>query len=215
MAGKSVLLLLAGVLLGVGAMLLARPATRPFESESQAVGVASLSSDLEALRTDVRALRELLERQRALPQATTSDAPLPLTDEPDPIATQLDALRKELKALADRIETQSDEYRTALADLRAELETTVSGPEPMPDSLPETPLDVQALTRISDRSEDEVTEEHLLWTYDHVLGTYGRPTRVQPNPSTSGGGIKFLYDLPGGGTCIFWFKGGKVVRVYP
>jgi hypothetical protein len=214
MAGRSVLLLLAGAMLGVVATLVARPAGRSVGGDSEATGVASPSRDLEALRSDVLALRELIERQRALPPAATGDAPLPLTDA-DPLMTQLDALRTELKALTERIEAQSDESRTALADLRTALEAAASGPEPMPASLPETPLNLPALNQISDRPEEDVTNEHILWTYDQVMGTYGRPTRVQPNPSTSGGGIKFLYELPGGGTCIFWFKSGRVVRVFP
>jgi hypothetical protein len=211
MAGRSVLLLLTGALLGVVATLVARPAGRSVGGDSEATGVASLSRDLEALRTDVLALRELIERQRALPPVAANDTPVPLTQSPDPVVAQLGALQSELKALSERIDAQSSASSTALAELKTELEGAASGAEPMPESLPDTPLDLQSFDRISGRSEDELTDEHLLWTYDQVTGTYGRPSGIRPSPS--GGGIKFFYDLPGGKTCIFWFKGGKLVRV--
>lgn len=206
MAGRSVLLLLAGALLGVAAMLAARPAVQPAD-----VSNANLPRDLEALRADVQALRDLVERQRALPTVAANDTPVPLTQPSDPVVAQLAALQSELKALAERIDAQSSESRTALAELKTELEGAASGAEPMPASLPDSPLDLQSFDRISGRSEDELTDEHLLWTYDQVTDTYGRPSGIRPSPS--GGGIKFYYDLPGGKTCIFWFKGGKLVRV--
>ena len=206
--GRSVLLLLAGALIGVVATLVARPATHAAPAESAA---AERSRDFEALRSDVRALRELVEQQRALPTIASGNAPVPLTPASDPLVAQLAALQSEVKALADRIDARSDESRSALAALSAELEGAASGAEPMPESLPDTPLDLQSFDRISGRSEDDLTDEHLLWTYDQVTGTYGRPSGIRPSPS--GGGIKFYYDLPGGKTCIFWFKGGKLVRV--
>ena len=211
MAGRGVLLLFAGAVLGAVATLVARPAVQPADAGAP----ANLSRDLEALRADVRALRELVERQRSLPAAPSGASPTSLAPAPDPVLAQLELLRAELKALADQVEAQSSESAAALADLRAGLGGLGTSTEPMPESLPDTPPDLQAFDRISERPENEVTDEHLFWTYDQVAGTYGRPTRVQPNPATSGGGIKFIYELPGGGTCIFWFKGGKVVRVYP
>lgn len=210
--------LVGGVLLGAVITAVGFAAARgpSGSAESAATALDRLSAQVASLESEIRALGEwkleVLRGERSWTEGPSTQAPQPLFR---PEQETLDQVLASLQVLRERIDTQSDEYRTALADLRAELETTVSGPEPMPGSLPETPPDLQALTRISDRSEDEVTEEHLLWTYDHVLETYGRPTRVQPNPSTSGGGIKFLYDLPSGGTCIFWFKGGKVVRVLP
>ena len=210
MTGRGVLLLLAGAVLGVVGTLVARPARLPEPAEDRS-SAADPSRELEALRADVRALRELIERQRALPTPATGEASRPLSEPPDALAAQLELLRAELEALSDRIDTQSAESRTALADLQAQLETAASGPEPMPASLPDKPLDLQSFDRINGRPEDELTDEHLLWTYDQVLQTYGRPTRIQPSPS--GGGIKLHYDLPGGTTCIFWFRTGRLVRV--
>jgi len=208
--GRSVLLLLAGVLLGVVATLVARPAGATLPSVGTG-DVSSLARDIDSLRSDVRALRELVEQQRALPTISTGAPPVPLTPAPDPVVAQLAALQSEVKTLADRIEAQSDESRSALTALSAELQGGASGAEPMPESLPDTPPDLQQFDRIGGRSEDELTDEHLLWTYDQVTDTYGRPCGIRPSPS--GGGIKFYYDLPGGKTCIFWFKGGKLVRV--
>jgi hypothetical protein len=208
--GRSVLLLLAGVLLGVVATLVARPAGATLPSVGTG-DVSSLARDIDALRSDVRALRELVEQQRALPTITTGAAPAPLTPAPDPVVAQLAALQSDVKALADRIEAQSDESRSALTALSAGLQAVASGAEPMPTSLPDAPADLQQFDRISGRSEDELSDEHALWTYDQVTETYGRPTSVRPSPG--GGGIKLYYDLPGGKTCIFWFKGGRLVRV--
>lgn len=214
MSGKGVILLLAGAVLGAVAMLVARPAGET----GSAVGlsdVAALASEIDALRSDVRALRELNERGRELPAVpAASPAATRLSDAPDSAAAEVAAWRTEFQALIGKLEAQAAESRAILGDLQAQLAAGASGAEPMPESLPDT-LDLQAFDRISSGSEDEVTDGHILWTYDQVLGTYGRPTRVQPNPMDRGGGIKFLYDLPGDRTCIFWFKGGKVVRVYP
>jgi len=189
-------------------------------------GLSSASSQLDRLATQIDSLEsemravaewklEVLRGDRSWTDGMPTQAPQPLSETPDPLVTQLDSLRAELKALADRIDSQAAESRTALADLRAGLEAATSGPEPMPASLPETPLNLPAFAQISDRPEDDVTNEHLLWTYDRVAEAYGHPTRIQPNPADRGGGIKFIYELPGGSPCIFWFKGGKVVRVYP
>jgi len=182
---------------------------------SAATALERLSAQVANLESEIRALGEwkleVLRGERSLTEGPPPQAPQPLTETPDPLVIQLDSLRAELKALADRIDSQAAESRTALADLQAGLGAAASGPEPMPESLPDTPLDLQAFDRIIGRSEAELTDEHLLWTYDQVTGTYGRPTRVQPSPG--GSGIKLHYDLPGGKTCIFWFKGGKLVRV--
>jgi hypothetical protein len=178
-----------------------------------------LAAQLDSLESEMRAVaewkHEVLRGERSWADGPPTPVPQPLSEAPDPLVKQLDSLRTELKALADRIDAQAAESRTALADLRAGLEAAASGPEPMPASLPETPLNLPAFAQISDRPEDDVTNEHLLWTYDRVAETYGHPTRIQPNPADRGGGIKFIYELPGGSPCVFWFKGGKVVRVYP
>ena len=204
--GRSVLLLLAGALLGVVATLVARPAADPEPGDT-----TRLSSELEALGAEVRALRELVERRRSPPPTSAaSDAGEPLSLPAD-IAEQMTALRSELQKLAEHSEAQAAESRATLGKLEAGLQAVASGAEPMPGSLPESPPDLQQFDRINGRDEDELSDEHLLWTYEQVTDTYGRPTRIQPSPG--GIGIKFHYDLPGGKTCIFWFKGGKVVRV--
>src|SRR5262245_41028574 len=209
--GRSVLLLLTGALLGVLAMVIARPAA-PIQDSSTPTEILRAIAEL---RSDVRALQAISERQHALPETPAGQPAALVNQESDPLLTRIDALQSSLDTILDRIDKESAESRAALTDLTSKLEASAAAPEPMPASLPDTPPNLQAFDRISTRPEDEVTSEHLLWTYEQVTDGYGRPTRVQPNPANYGGGIKLIYELPGRGTCVFWFKGGKCVHVYP
>ena len=66
------------------------------------------------------------------------------------------------------------------------------------------------LSAMRGRSMEELSDQHLLWTYDKVGAMYGRPSQIAPAPS--GQGIKYYYVLPDGTEVSFLFIGGKVIR---
>ena len=215
MTGQSTLLLMAGLVLGAGATLVARELIGPGPqsgASAAAAEIAGISRQVAGLEAVVRELRESMDRSRSLPTANAGSEIEPLPgSSTEQVMAQLDALRATLQSLSDRIDAQSAESRAVLSGIQAAAVDRASEGEPMPEMLTDKPLDLQHFDLLRGRSEDEMSDDHLLWSYDKVAETYGRPSGIRPSPS--GGGIKFYYDLPGGETLIFWFKSGKVVRV--
>jgi hypothetical protein len=213
MTGKGVIPLVMGVFLGAGATWVARefighePQTSPATAAGESAGLSRQLADLE---TDVRALKDLVERNRLLPPAAAHNAVEPMPGaSPDAVIAQLDALRAAVAALSDRIDAQSSESHAALTALQADMAHRAPAIEPMPETMTDKPVDAQRFDPLRGRSADDLSQEYLLWSYEQVSETFGRPSGVRPGGP--GGGIKFLYDTPDGETFIFWFVSGKVV----
>jgi hypothetical protein len=204
--GKGLAFLVLGMLLG-SALMAAWGALAGNES-APAVAAPGDSARLLAIDTELQALRALIERQglRALPAAASAPVPLAAPDDPrlDDVLARLDALSASVAALGQRVD--------AMGQAWAGEAKSVARSEPMPESLPEGPPNVSALESLRGRSIDDLTQQHLLWTYDQVNAAYGRPTKVRPSPG--GVGIKYAYEFADGSTFIVWFVGGKVVGAF-
>jgi hypothetical protein len=82
----------------------------------------------------------------------------------------------------------------------------------VPDTLPDAPPNLAELDALRGKGMDELTRDHLLWTYEQVGAHFGRPDKVHPSPG--GVGIKYNYELPDGQVFIFWFVDGKVIGAF-
>jgi hypothetical protein len=206
-------LLLLGALAGASAALLVRQvfiqspdAGRAAESTT----LAEMSRRLDALASDLHAMRGLAERGSEPPAIDPVRALPPVADARfDAIVEHLQRLEAGMASLAerfDRITQGVQEALTASARNRS---------EPVPESLPATPPVLARFDALRGREMDELTEQHLLWTYEKVAAEYGRPTRVAP--SANGVGIKYYYyyyEIPDGSVFVFWFVDGKVIGAF-
>jgi len=193
----------AGLLLGgAGAVIVAHVAR---DGTPLAAADADLARRLDALDASLRALRTTIADQPAPLPARAEVAPAPLADtRTDEVLAQIAALQASLADLGQRV----DAVGTAWAD---EAKRSARS-EPMPDALPDAPPNLAEFDALRGKEMDELTHDHLLWTYDQVGEHYGRPDKVRPSPD--GVGIKYFYDLPSGESFCFWFVGGKLVGAF-
>jgi hypothetical protein len=194
---------IAGLLLGgAGAVILAHVAR---DGTLPAAADADLARRLDALDASLRALRTTIADQPAPLPARADVAPAPLADPRiDVVLSQVSALQAALADVGQRL----DAVGLAWAD---EAKRTAA-PEPMPDALPDAPPNLPAFDALRGQEMEDLTRDHLLWTYEQVGARFGRPDQVRPSPG--GVGIKYYYELPNGESFCFWFVGGKLVGAF-
>lgn len=72
------------------------------------------------------------------------------------------------------------------------------------------PINTVALDALFLNEEIDNDLQHLNWSFQEVLNTYGKPDQSLPSPG--GVGHKWYYYLPNGNDIIFWFIDGQVAR---
>jgi hypothetical protein len=164
-AGPATLIVaaLAGLVAGAMLMNFAGSHGAPTDSEAPAVGGQELARELKALTAELAELRASLGRS-GLPAAADPASPQPLRADPSEAAA--------LQALAE-----------AVARLAAATSSRPAGSVAFDATPVVTPADAAAqkerFAKLLDQDKDARQREHLLWSQERVLQTYGTPDSIQ------------------------------------
>lgn len=197
-----------GALVGaIGGFLALQALERGAEEAPRADGDSeALAGELRGLRMEMGELRAALGAAPRRVEPAVSAAPL-VDPRLDDVAARLEGLEAALMELTPRLEAAA----AAVQGMEGVMPVQ-SVADRMPEALPERPADVGRLEALRGLGMDELTDRHVLWTYEQVGEAYGRPTRMRP--SSGGRGIKYQYEMPDGEVLYFWFVDGKVVGAF-
>ena len=201
MTNRSLLFGILGLLIGVGMTWMILDPAETTADDNAANDAIKLSIAVEQLEPRLERFSELLlelETSGAqLADGSPQRTPLKPFD-PDPLVQRQLAVEQNLERLTKMVEQMLVQQGVAT---------------PLPDLTNiEKPMDLMALEQQFQEEETRRDLNHLGWSYQKVLDSYGKPSRS--NPSPGGKGHKFYYELGDGRELIFWFIDDKVSMVF-
>jgi hypothetical protein len=175
---------------------------------SQSRGRTSSAESSAKLTFAAAQLESRVEQIDAILDQWVEEAAASTGAEPTRISSA-EAASPELAVRLLAVETSLAELTEAIAQLVSKSAAPASSMEVLNNT--DHAMETTVLATLLQKEEVDLDLEHLGWSYQKVLDTYGKPTRNGPSPG--GIGQKWYYFLEYGDSLIFWFQNDKVSRV--